>query len=84
MLAALWPLLEPGGKLLYATCSVFRCEGAEPVERFLVGRTDAERLELRWRWCADAQEGPVGQLLPTAGEQVDHDGFFYASIRKIP
>ncbi len=84
MLAALWPLLEPGGKLLYATCSVFRCEGDEPVERFLAGRTDAERVELRWRWPGDAQDGAVGQLLPAAGEQIDHDGFFYASIRKIP
>ena len=84
MLAALWPLLEPGGKLLYATCSVFRVEGVEPVERFLEGRTDAERVDLQWRWPADAQAIPVGQLLPRADGHVDHDGFFYASIRKIP
>lgn len=84
MLAALWPLLEPGGKLLYATCSVFRAEGAEPIERFLTGRTDAERIDLQWRWPADAQAIPVGQLLPQADEHIDHDGFFYASIRKIP
>lgn len=84
MLAALWPLLEPGGKLLYATCSVFRAEGVEPIERFLAGRTDAERVGLQWRWPADAQAIPVGQLLPQADEHIDHDGFFYASIRKIP
>ena len=84
MLGALWPLLEPGGKLLFATCSVFRAEGTEPVERFLAGRTDAERLELHWRWCGDDHASPVGQLLPRADGQVDHDGFFYASIRKIP
>jgi 16S rRNA (cytosine967-C5)-methyltransferase len=27
MLQALWPLLAPGGRLLYATCSVFKAEG---------------------------------------------------------
>ncbi len=84
MLAALWPLLEPGGKLLYVTCSVFRAEGTERVDRFLEGRSDAERIDLRWRWGADELASPVGQLLPRAGDLVDHDGFFYASIRKIP
>lgn len=84
MLTALWPLLEPGGKLLYATCSVFHAEGAEPVARFLAGRTDAERLPLQWQWGPDEQTGAVGQLLPRADDRVDHDGFFYALIRKIP
>ncbi|MCX7902822.1 MAG: 16S rRNA (cytosine(967)-C(5))-methyltransferase RsmB, partial [Burkholderiaceae bacterium] len=34
LLAALWPLLAPGGRLLYATCSVFRAEGADVVADF--------------------------------------------------
>ena len=70
MLCALWPLLENRGKLLYATCSVFRQENEQVVERFL------ERVP-------EAQHLPVvsperGCLLPN--EQ--HDGFFYALFDK--
>lgn len=84
MLAALWPLLEAGGKLIYATCSVFGAEGERVVERFCADRPDAERLTLHWRWAGDEQDSAVGQLLPRSGEMRDHDGFFYASIRKRP
>lgn len=82
MLAALWPLLEPGGKLLYATCSVFRAEGEQVVARFGASRPDAERLPLQWPWPGDEQAHPLDHLLPSSGETLDHDGFFYASIRK--
>lgn len=84
MLAALWPLLEPNGKLLYATCSVFRAEGVSPVERFLGSHADAERVALRWNWPGDPCESEIDQLLPRADPWVDHDGFFYAAIRKLP
>lgn len=84
MLGSLWPLLEPGGKLLYATCSVFSAEGERVVERFLAGHPDAERLALHWRWVGDPQDTALGQLLPRSQEMHDHDGFYYASIRKRP
>ena len=35
LLDALWPLLKPGGRLLYATCSVFRAEGQAQIDAFL-------------------------------------------------
>jgi len=82
MLSALWPLLEPGGKFLYATCSVFRAEGEQVVERFRAGVADAERLPASVRWHGDDLDEPLAQLLPQAGETRDHDGFFYALIRK--
>ncbi|MFT3800647.1 MAG: 16S rRNA (cytosine(967)-C(5))-methyltransferase RsmB [Burkholderiaceae bacterium] len=46
MLAALWPLLGPGGKLLYATCSVFRQEGEGVVGTFLGAHPEAAVLPL--------------------------------------
>jgi len=79
LLEALWPLLRPGGRLVYATCSVFRAEGVAQVQAFLARHTDAVE-----RPC-------VGHLLPgsvVAGGQFNdnvpggHDGFFYASIDK--
>lgn len=65
ILDALWPLLRPGGKLLYATCSVFPEENGAQIDAFLVRQAGAERL---------SEE----QLLP----QAEHDGFYYALLRK--
>jgi 16S rRNA (cytosine967-C5)-methyltransferase len=44
ILDALWPLLKPGGKLLYATCSVFPEENGAQIDAFLVRRPAARRL----------------------------------------
>jgi 16S rRNA (cytosine967-C5)-methyltransferase len=75
LLAALWPLLAPGGKLLYATCSVFPHENGRQVERFIAGHGDARAVSL-----AGAATGEPGlQLLPGP----EHDGFFYALLEKL-
>jgi 16S rRNA (cytosine967-C5)-methyltransferase len=65
ILDKLWPLLKPGGKLLYATCSVFPEENGAQIDAFLFRQPTARRL---------AEE----RLLP----QEEHDGFFYALLRK--
>jgi 16S rRNA (cytosine967-C5)-methyltransferase len=74
---ALWQLLATDGKLLYATCSVFREENQEQVERFLERHHDARRLILPAPHT-NAQE-LAGQILPDE----THDGFFYALLQKI-
>jgi 16S rRNA (cytosine967-C5)-methyltransferase len=71
LLQALWRLLLPGGKLLYATCSVFPQENDAVVERFTAGHADARRAALG--------DGGPAQWLPSA----EHDGFYYALIEKI-
>jgi 16S rRNA (cytosine967-C5)-methyltransferase len=70
MLDALWQQLAPGGKLLYATCSVFPQENAQTIESFLARSAGARRLPLA--------ELEGGQLLPDAR----HDGFFYALLER--
>ncbi|MDX1381860.1 MAG: 16S rRNA (cytosine(967)-C(5))-methyltransferase RsmB, partial [Xanthomonadales bacterium] len=77
LLDRLWPLLEPGGILLYATCSVLREENQEQIERFLARSADAgcDTLDAGWGRTA----GPGRQILP--GHR-DMDGFFYARLRK--
>jgi 16S rRNA (cytosine967-C5)-methyltransferase len=65
ILDALWPLLKPGGKLLYATCSVFPEENGAQIDAFLVRQANAECLRTE-------------QLLPLE----EHDGFYYALLRK--
>lgn len=72
LLSNLWQVLEPGGKLLYATCSVFREENDAAVEEFLAATPNAELV-------THAPEGQaMGQLIPDD----DHDGFYYALLRK--
>jgi 16S rRNA (cytosine967-C5)-methyltransferase len=76
MLDALWQTLVSGGKLLYATCSVFHEENHEQVARFLERHRDATRLALPA--VDDDTPPPAGQLLPDGR----HDGFFYALLQK--
>jgi 16S rRNA (cytosine967-C5)-methyltransferase len=83
ILLALWPLLRPGGRLLFVTCSVFRAEGESVIAHFLATARDARRLQLSWRFGADDAE-EVSQLLPVSAPARDHDGFFYALLERHP
>ena len=75
LLEALWPLLAPGGRLLYATCSLLPRENAQQVEHFLARHPDARPLQLPDSPGTRAGEGV--QLLPGVD---DTDGFFYAAL----
>ncbi|MEJ5992276.1 16S rRNA (cytosine(967)-C(5))-methyltransferase RsmB [Ramlibacter sp. PS3R-8] len=79
LLTALWPVLKPGGHLVYCTCSVFRAEGDAQIAAFLAHNSTAL-----------LGPGP-GHLWPRSGVDggalpdnlpSDHDGFFYAVLRK--
>jgi 16S rRNA (cytosine967-C5)-methyltransferase len=79
LLAVLWPLLKPGGLLLYCTCSVFRAEGEAQAQTFVTHNKDAI-----------LRDAP-GHLLPQTGAkdngvqdnlEGDHDGFYYALLEK--
>jgi 16S rRNA (cytosine967-C5)-methyltransferase len=85
MLDSLWPLLETGGRLLYATCSVLRAENDAVVTRFLATHPDATIVDPELDGGADAlsysvdMAGPGIQLLPgSAGT----DGFYYALMER--
>jgi 16S rRNA (cytosine967-C5)-methyltransferase len=79
LLDALWPLLKPGGRLLYATCSVFRAEGSAQVDAFLQ-RIGPNRVRV------DPQS--PGHLLPlvdnpgTGTPAALADGFHYTLLHK--
>ena len=77
MLSSLWPLLRPGGQLLYATCSVLRQENEQVINRFLTVQPDAEESAIPALWGRPLAHGR--QILP--GE-ADMDGFYYAQLLK--
>jgi len=84
LLEATWSLLAPGGRLLYASCSVLRAENAGVVEAFLASRPEAVETTESARLFLPAPlpepgRGP-GLALPTGA--ADTDGFYYACLDK--
>ncbi len=71
LLHSLWPLLAPGGRLLYTVCTVTKQEACGQISGFLDETPDAE--------LAGPGAGKGCQILP--GE-ANMDGFYYACIDK--
>ena len=77
ILDAIWPLLAPGGLLLYATCSLLPQENEEQVRGFLSRTDDAVERPIEASWGVTRALGR--QTLP--GRQT-MDGFYYACLEK--
>ena len=81
LIEKLWPLLRPGGTLLYATCSIFPEEGEAVVSAFVSKHPDCQ-----WQRDVRLTGWPGwprnGQLLPTRDDRHEHDGFFYALLSR--
>lgn len=77
MLKQLWRALKPGGRLLYATCSLLQKENSQQIERFLAQTPDAQLQSLPITGDAEVPFGV--QWLPKSG---GHDGFYFALLSK--
>lgn len=77
LLEALWPLLAPGGRLAYVTCSVLRAENEAVLAGFLARHADAHALPLPESFGHAC--GPGRQRLPGEGGM---DGFHHALLAK--
>ena len=69
LLRALWPLLAPGGRLVYATCSILKRENEAQIDAF---RAEEPAIE-------PSQGVASLQLKP---EEAGGDGFYYAWLGK--
>jgi 16S rRNA (cytosine967-C5)-methyltransferase len=78
LLEALWHMLAPGGKFLYATCSVFPAENQLQIAAFLQSHPEASLLPLSGIPDGPEIENIKGQILPDPR----HDGFFYALLQR--
>lgn len=79
ILAAVWPLLVPGGVLIYATCSILKQENEQQIQAFLAEHSDAVELSLgNADWGV---AGICGQQILTGESAMD--GFYYARIGKV-
>lgn len=77
ILNAVWPLLAPGGILLYATCSILKQENEQQIEAFLASRPDAAELPIDAAWGI---AGSHGRQIITGESAMD--GFYYARLVK--
>jgi len=77
LLTALWPLLAPGGVLLYATCSLLRAEGEDVMAQFMQAQPEAQRWPIKVNWGE-----PCGVGRRIASGETGMDGFYYARLRR--
>jgi 16S rRNA (cytosine967-C5)-methyltransferase len=77
------PLVAPGGRLIYATCSVLRSENEQVIERFCAERPEFTAMSLKEIWGAE-RAVPLGggNVLRLSPHQHDTDGFFAAVLRR--
>lgn len=77
LLDSLWPLLGPGGKLVYATCSVLRAENDSVIGAFLDRTEDAVPDPIATTWGATTL---YGRQVLTGSDNMD--GFYFARLMR--
>jgi 16S rRNA (cytosine967-C5)-methyltransferase len=83
MLRAACDLVAPGGRLVYAVCSLEPEEGAERVANLLASRRDMEPLDARPLLPRGAERlVDRSGYLATLPHRDDLDGFFAAVLRR--
>jgi len=82
LLDALWPLLEPAGRLLYVVCSVFAEEGPRQAESFPARHADARLVALPGADGGQLRLSPAHGAAWSGGLPSVHDGFFFAIFEK--
>ena len=78
-------LVEPGGRLIYATCSVLRKENEDQIEQFLEndGKFEVLPISLVWTSVLATECPSSGPFLNLTPAKHDTDGFFCAVLERI-
>jgi 16S rRNA (cytosine967-C5)-methyltransferase len=77
ILKTIWPLLRPGGLMLYVTCSILPTENERQLDRFLVDQPDAVERPIDAVW---GEARVIGRQI--APGESGADGFYYARLEK--
>ena len=79
ILHAIWPLLAPGGLLVYATCSILKQENEQQIAAFLATHADANEVIIEdTDWGIATSHGR--QIITGTSAM---DGFYYARLVKV-
>ena len=84
LLDALWPVLKPGGRLLYVTCSIFKCEGQQQIDAFLQRHAADKPLldPLSPGHLLGLPDNPLTAGAAPMANPISGDGFYYALLHK--
>jgi len=77
LLEILWDLLKPGGRMVYATCSILTAEGPDVLRPFLKAHPEAQEVLIEAPW---GEECGIGRRIAPGGA---FDGFYYACLHKL-
>jgi 16S rRNA (cytosine967-C5)-methyltransferase len=77
LLDTLWSVIKPGGKLVYATCSIFSAENDSVIRDFLTKRTNTQVDDIEADWGVATE---FGRQVITGAQEMD--GFYYARLLK--
>lgn len=77
LLDSLWTCLQPGGVMVYSTCSILPAENSNQITRFLARTADASAVTIPADWGLACENGR--QLLPADNAP---DGFYFACLQK--
>lgn len=77
LLQKLWPLLIPGGIMVYATCSIMPEENEQQISHFIASHPDCQVITKEHPWAYATGGG--SQILPGKNNM---DGFFYSVLIK--
>ena len=85
ILAAAAALVIPGGRLIYATCSLLMCENEDRIETFLSSRRDFRRLDIRdiWSRVIESPAPDGGPDLLLTPQRHGTDGFYIAILECV-
>jgi 16S rRNA (cytosine967-C5)-methyltransferase len=77
ILETIWPLLRPGGILLYSTCSILRGENEYQLAAFLKEHPEAGEIAIQADW---GEAASCGRQILTGADGMD--GFYYARLTR--
>ena len=75
------PLVRPGGRLFYATCSILRCENEDRLAAFQARHSGFIALNLAENWAGPMLPG-LGQDFRASPHRTGTDGFYCAGLRR--
>lgn len=86
ILERVWPTVKKGGRLIYATCSLFREENEAQVDKFLRDHPDFRLIPAPQAWAEAGLEAPCpvdGDYLRLSPARHHTDGFFAAILERV-
>lgn len=74
--------VKPGGRLVYATCSLYPQENEDQVNRFLAANPDFKLVPVQKAWPSGTQCPCKGDMMRLSPSATGTDGFFAAVMQR--